>query len=222
MADSDITVDGLTATGGVGQVSLTWNTPVDPHTPGGLPALQFEATEIWAGPSNDRDALSTVKIGETSSTQFIHSGLSRGESNFYWIKPRQRGRVPSDGSEVHGEWSPPSATGGVAGTELNTSLLLGPEGYWERPPNGALIENWGSVVTRADGEPVLVDFPKPFPNRCLILSYTKLVIDRDFKMVVSISDIDQVVNGFQVTGYQLFGGEYVPVAETCPWWALGY
>lgn len=137
MADSDITVGGLTAVGGVGQIALSWDKPIDPHSPGGLPYLQLGAVEVWSAASNDR-ALAT-KISESGdANSFVHAGLSRGEQRWYWIRPRNR-------AGSYGEWHPTSATGGVEGVESNNIYLFGQDGFF-RNTNGFLTQ-WGRAVS---------------------------------------------------------------------------
>lgn len=163
MADSDIIVGGLTAVGGIGHVALRWSQPIDTHTPGGLPYLQKSAVEVWAGPTNDRGAVTTVKIGEEGDANgFLHSGLARGETHYYWIRARNRaGR--------YGEWHPLSQTGGLVGAESNSQFLLSPTGYLINT-NG-LIEQWGYTTWGAmeipnQSQPKIrrLSFSIPFPN----------------------------------------------------------
>ncbi len=134
MADSNITVAGLQATGGVNQIVLSWDSPVDPNV-NGLPYLQFAATELWKADTNDRTAPQFV--GETSDNSFTHSNLSRGSRYYYWIRPRDR-------SGLYGEWFPVSPTAGVVGTESNViDAVLETNGFI-RHADG-LVEEWGQA-----------------------------------------------------------------------------
>ena len=66
----------------------------------------FEAISIWSSTTNDRST--AVKIGETSSTVFIHSGLNLIDTRYYWMRIR----------DIYGNystWYPSSATGGRRG-----------------------------------------------------------------------------------------------------------
>lgn len=134
MADSDITVNGLTASGGVGQVALTWDPAVDPHTPGGLPYLQMSTIEVWAAASNNRAA--ATQIGESAGTRLVESGLTRAQQRYYWIRPRNK-------SGLYGEWNPISDVGGVGGQEANNIYDHSTNGY-EKSPNGLLFQ-WGTA-----------------------------------------------------------------------------
>lgn len=82
MADSDLTVDGLTAANGVGHVTLRWSL-------GGascLGYLAYDATEIWVALTDDRDAAS--KVGEVAGNQFVHEGLADEADRYYWARAR--------------------------------------------------------------------------------------------------------------------------------------
>lgn len=134
MADSNITVGGLVAVGGVGQITLTWDSPVDPHAFGGLPYLQQSSIEVWASASNNRAVAGKIaEIGAVNS--FIHTGINRGEQKWYWIRPRNI-------AGNHGEWHPVSPTGGVNGIEA-TQAILSDNGLYTTP-NG-MVEQWGVI-----------------------------------------------------------------------------
>ena len=103
MADSEIVVSGLAATGGVGQIAVLWSVTEASC----LPYLRLDKVEIWAATSNNR--ANAVKVGEVFGTQWVHAGLGRSTSRRYWIRPR-------DASGNFGEWFPVSATAGILGT----------------------------------------------------------------------------------------------------------
>ncbi len=137
MADSDITVGGLSAVGGVGQVALTWDQPIDPHSPGGLPYLQKGAVEVWAATSNNRASATLLnEVGNANS--FVNAGLSRGAQRWYWIRPRNV-------AGSYGEWHPVAENNGVLGTESNNNYSLGQNGYF-RDTNG-LLTQWGRIIS---------------------------------------------------------------------------
>lgn len=104
MAFSDITCSALIATGGIGQIVLTW--AVNDPNARGLQYLAVETVEVWASATNDRDDADKVGEGVTS---FTHAGLNEGDTLFYWIKARSR-------SQQYGEWFPVSPTAGVSAT----------------------------------------------------------------------------------------------------------
>lgn len=110
MADSGIVVSGLTATGGFGQVELTWT--VSNEHEGWPKSLQLDAVELWAAASNDRSLASKVREGEFGA---VHTGLARGTTRYYWIKPRNN-------AGYYGDWHPSGATSGVEGVEAVGSL----------------------------------------------------------------------------------------------------
>lgn len=153
MADSDITLSGLTATGGPLQVKLDWAAPHDPNRRA-QPYLQFDAAEVWAGAVNNRDT-SASKIGETNSRAFIHGGLSRGRSSYYWIRPRNQ-------AGLFGDWHPSSSTAGIVGSESNNDAASSDIDSCQIP-NGPLIQ-WGSGRTDGIGNATLT-WPKPFSKK---------------------------------------------------------
>jgi hypothetical protein len=112
MAGSDITVSGLTTTGAVTQIQLSW-TVNDPRA-GAVPILALDAVEIWAAAVNDRSAAAKVTEGATSA---IHSGIPGNVNRYYWIRARN-----NNGSI--GAWYPASPTGGIVGTTA-TDVIVG-------------------------------------------------------------------------------------------------
>ena len=112
MADSNITVSGLTAGSAVGQIDLAWAVS-DPHAIG-LPTLQLDAVEVWAATTNNRANASKIAEGFTSA---VHSGLPENSTRYYWIRPRNK-------SGYYGDWHPAGSTSGVEGKELTKTLTV--------------------------------------------------------------------------------------------------
>ncbi|MGV6875955.1 hypothetical protein ACUSIJ_25125 [Pseudochelatococcus sp. B33] len=110
MADSDITVTSLTATGGVGVIVIA------PVTGGQscLPYLQLAAVEIWEASSNNRNV--SAYIGDTVAG-LTRQGLAANTTRYYWARAR-------DVSGNLGDWFPPSATGGMSAS--TSSAAPGP------------------------------------------------------------------------------------------------
>jgi hypothetical protein len=108
MADSELTISSLTATGAAGQIVLDF--VVDNPTANGLPYLFLDHVDIYAASSNNRD--SATKVGSSVSRQFIHSGLSKSTTRYYWVKA-------VNASGYDGEWYPSGATSGVSAETTN-------------------------------------------------------------------------------------------------------
>lgn len=117
MADSGITISGLAAVGGVGQVVLTWSITEASC----LPYLRLDKVEIWEATTNNRTA--ATKVGEIFGTQIARTGLARNVTRYYWVRARDvAGNV--------GEWYPLSQTGGIAATtrdEVPPAGSVGPD-----------------------------------------------------------------------------------------------
>jgi hypothetical protein len=111
MADSNIVVSGLTATGGVGQIVLAW-TAADASEFRSLPYMQLDRFEIWSATANNR--ANATKVGETIGNQFVHSGLLINTTRFYWVRARDR-------SGNLGDYLPLSATAGISATTSTTA-----------------------------------------------------------------------------------------------------
>jgi hypothetical protein len=108
MADSNIIVSSLAATGGVGQVALTWSvTEASCRS-----YLQLDKVEIWASTNNNR--ANATKVGEVFGTQFVHAGLNRSTNRYYWVRAR-------DVSGNLGDFAPAGATAGVVGTTTSNT-----------------------------------------------------------------------------------------------------
>lgn len=224
MADSDIIVGGLTAVGGIGQVALRWSQPIDTHTPGGLPYLQKAAVEVWAGPANDRGAVTTVKIGEEGDANgFLHSGLARGETHYYWIRARNRaGR--------YGEWHPLSSYGGVHATE--SSILVAADTGYFSTPNG-MLEQWGRLNAITDlpldaNRRRVLTFPVPFETKCVdfILTPGESLSPGLHIISFNVKEITPAGVRFNGVVYRDSGIAYLGLSEYADtplgWRALGY
>ena len=122
MADSSILVSGLAAIGGVGQVALTWSVGIVPC----LSYLMLDKVEIWASPTTNRAG--ATKVGEILGTNWVHVGLSRSTTRFYWIRARDFGGNL-------GEWYPVSATAGIAATTRDEVPPAGSVGPDQVQPN---------------------------------------------------------------------------------------
>lgn len=118
MAIGPITVASLSATGGVGQITLEYAT-IDPNF---LPYLRVQHVEIHSATSNNR-ALAT-KIADGAIPQHAHTGLATSETRYYWARA-------IDQSNNVWDWFPVSATGGVSATTSNTDIPAGSVGNTE-------------------------------------------------------------------------------------------
>lgn len=128
-------VTSLTASGGVGLNSLSWELN-DPNS-NGLGDLALDVVEVHAAATNDRAGATKVAEGKTFS---IDNGLSRGETRYYWVRPRHV-------NGTNGSFYPASSTGGISATELSGNVLLAGDGFWELP--SGLIFEWGSDTSNA-------------------------------------------------------------------------
>lgn len=223
MVDSDITVSGLSASGGIAQTVLTWDTPYDPHSPGGLPYLQLAAIEIWASQADDFGT--AAKIGETvGANMYVHSGVSRGAIWYYWIRPRNN-------SDLYGDIHP--SGGGVVGIEAS-NLLPGDTGHFTTA-NG-MIEQWGIVIGAetlpidldGDGHRILT-FPMAFPTKCVWFGVVgwAVPIPEEHPLAFNVRDITQTTASFSAFVLLPWGG-FARVTEIeywgtrISWRALGY
>jgi hypothetical protein len=85
------------------------------------PLTDFAAIEIWAATTNNR--ADAGKIGETTTTTFLHAGLPLIAAYYYWTRIR-------DVYGNYGEWYPSVSNAGVSGsTSINPAdyltILLG-------------------------------------------------------------------------------------------------
>lgn len=108
MAVTAITILSLTATAGVGQITVAFTLA----SPGCLPYLDYRETEIWASATNDRTA--ATKVGTTTGIQFVHSGLGASVTRYYWARAVNK-------AGTQGDWYPLSSTAGVSATTSTTA-----------------------------------------------------------------------------------------------------
>lgn len=108
MAVTAITILSLTATAGVGQITVAFSLA----SPGCLPYLDYKETEIWASATNNRG--SATKVGTTTGIQFVHSGLGASVTRYYWARAINK-------AGTQGDWHPLSATAGVSATTSTTA-----------------------------------------------------------------------------------------------------
>lgn len=147
MADSNISIVGLQATGGVNQIVLQWAVN-DPNV-NGLPYFRFDIAEIWASPASTMSG--EAKIGE-ASTAFVHLPLSRGDKRYYRVRPRDLSGRLGDFTDV------------VNATEISGDVLLASNGYWKHP--SGLYLQWGNASVTGFAN---VPFPITFPNACFAI-----------------------------------------------------
>lgn len=208
MADSDITVNNLTAAGGVGQITLSWSPAVDSHTPGGLPSLQLATVEVWGASSNNLAAASL--IGESAGTRLVEANLARAQQRYYWIRPRTK-------AGLFGAWHPSSDVAGVSGQELNNSFSLTTNGYYLLP-NGLLLQ-WGAIGMHGsvDGS---------WNNDFSAVFFFDATCSQDSSAYPTILN----VQSFSTSGFSLAAYYYntslptitpIPASVTASWFALG-
>ena len=178
MADSNIAISNLTAIGGLGQIALKWDL-ADPNV-GGLPYLQFRIVEVWASRTNN--FATATKIGEATANAFVHAGLSRGETWYYWTVPRDR-------SNLEGARFPASPTAGVSGTETNSDARLTETGFFKN--SNGLLEQWGFTSQFTGAQ--IVHFPRTFSQFFGIVAtpYNSSRTDLQFVVVISNFDFDR-------------------------------
>ena len=203
------------------QVVLTWSAH-DPHSPGGLPYLMLATIEVWA--SQTDDFATATKIGETVANMYVHTGLSRGASWYYWLKPRNN-------AGYYGDVYP--SGGGVVGTEASI-LLPGETGVFSAA-NG-MIEQWG-IVVGAETLPIdpdgdghrLLTFPMAFPTLCVWFGVVgwKVPIDEEHPIAFNIRSITKTTASFSAF-ILLPGGGFARITASeywgtrLSWRALGY
>lgn len=133
---SDITINSLKATAGLGQIVLSaaWNAAGGRV---GLPYAEAAKVEFWGGTSNDLDSAS--KVGESGAAGiYVHGDLSDGATWYYWARA-----VDPQGN--FGQYS-----SGISAT--TKSAALGPDSVGsDELQNGAVnTEHFGSItVTNA-------------------------------------------------------------------------
>lgn len=178
MAGSKITVSSLTATGGPGNVALTWVT-----VGGGAGCLNYlalKAVEVWSATTNNRAHASFAKLGEGVSI-FAHAGLTGTTPRYYWVRA-------VDASNNLGAYFPTSATGGIAGTPTRG---LGPGQVTNDDLAGA-IDGLTKILNASIGN-----------AQILSLSASKLTAG-DITATISITAPN--INGGVINGALLTGG----------------
>ena len=102
----------FTATSSLQNNFLTWTNPTN---------SDLAYVEVWMATTNNR--ASAAVVAKVTGTTFTHSGLTTGQSYFYWLRP-----VNTSGT-VAAAYTPTSATGGLSatpgtlsGVDFNTSL----------------------------------------------------------------------------------------------------
>lgn len=136
MADSDITIVGLQAIGGVSQIVLSWAVN-DPNI-NGLPYLRFQKAEVQYSLSADMS--SPISLGY-ASTAMADVPVSRGETRYYQARAINL-------SDQTGEWSAV-----VSANEISGDVdIVGIAGFW-RLPSGLTFE-WGNATTDGGGDGV--------------------------------------------------------------------
>lgn len=136
MPDSDITIVGLQAIGGVSQIVLSW--AFDDPNASGLPYLRFKNAEVQYSLSADMS--SPVSLG-FASTALADLPVPRGETRYY------QARAIND-SDQEGDWSSV-----VSANEISGDVdIVGNEGFW-RLPSGLTFE-WGHATTDGSGDGV--------------------------------------------------------------------
>lgn len=144
MADSNITVSGLTVSSGIGHNFAQW-TFTDPHSDD-LLSLSLDAVELWASETNDRTAASKIGEGRDSAGHFA---LTAGDTWYYWIKPRNR-------SGFYGDWHPSGTSDGVEATVFSDNSA------WEdytptiSSSSGALVSASATGRYKRRGKSVIV------------------------------------------------------------------
>ena len=124
---SDIQVSSLTATPGVGQITLT-ATAVPPAGMECLAYMQPAKIEFWSSATNNRG--SATKVGESATGLVTIDGLPDGASRYSWARA-------IDGDGNLGPYYPVSATAGVLAV---TKVIV------TTPPDGSI-----TTVKLADG-----------------------------------------------------------------------
>lgn len=111
MADALISVAGVTVVPGVKCNIVRWT--MDELSC--LPYLGVDKFEIWSATSNNRTLAS--KVGESKDLSWTHEGLLIGLTRYYWVRAKD---TSNTGTPQYSDFSPVSATSGVAGTPTST------------------------------------------------------------------------------------------------------
>jgi hypothetical protein len=206
-AVSDITVAALTAISDVAGIKLQWSYS-DPRS-GALPNIALDANEVWAATVNNRADGSFAKVGE-GITDFLHAGLSRGATRYYWVRARDKiGGL--------GAFYPSGATSGVSGTEASGDVLIATNGYWKHP--SGLIIQWGYDADSGSGD-TTVTYPTPFPNSVFSVVCTHQWGSNTTFYGVNVSSVGN--SSFAASYFQITAGGLVHGGGFMRWIATGY
>lgn len=180
MADSDITIVGLQAIGGQGQIALSWAIN-DPNALR-LPYLRFDKTEVRR--SLAADMSSPISLG-FATTAIVDLPVPRGERRYYQARAL-------NASGQAGEW------GAVAtDREISGDVLVASPGYWKLP--SGLILQWGfSAASDASGLAVAT-FAIPFPNDVFVA----IGLTQNGLSVFPYTTVSVALNNLQLT-YAIF------------------
>lgn len=146
--ESDVTIVGLQATGGIGQIVLTWAIN-DPNQDGGFRYQRFDHVEIQRATTVAMTGAET--IDDTASTAFADLPIDRGAEWFYRVRAIDKRGVAGDWSSV------------VSAVEISSQFVIGASGGYWKLPNGFIMQ-WGFDETDGDGYQTVL-FPIPFPNQ---------------------------------------------------------
>ncbi len=124
----------LTASSAFENIFLSWSNPSD---------IDFKHIEIWASETNDRTA--ATLIGLESGIGYVHSGLSTGDTWYYWIRAvdtsgNASGYYPSSSTAGVGE----NAGGievalpdfSIEATKMFTNTIILEDDTWQDNHNG--------------------------------------------------------------------------------------
>jgi hypothetical protein len=205
VADSDITIVGLQAIGGVSQIVASWS--FDDPNAGGLPYLRFKKAEVRYSLSASMS--SPVSLG-FASTAIVDLPVPRGEQRFYQARA-------IDQSDQEGEWC-----GIVPAREISGDVLIATNGYWKLP--SGLILQWGlSQVSDLNGH-ASANFSIPFPHQCFVC--VGVTTNNNPAAVVSagLEDLRSDFAVFRLTAVFDFSGFVLDVSVGVPVWfiAVGY
>mgnify|MGYP001579800969 FL=1 len=84
-----------------------------------------DATEVWAADANNRSDSSFAKVGEADDETTFSHALGAEAAKYYWIRHKRtiRKRKSKSKGNVFSAYFPNSATGGVAGTALQSAAI---------------------------------------------------------------------------------------------------
>ena len=122
-----------------------------------------DATEIWASDTNDRAHASAAKVGEADDETTFSHAIGAEAAKYYWIRHKRvfRKRKSKSKGTVFSSFFPSSATGGVAGTALQsaaiTVTLTNPSMTLQETSGGSInLTGSGTDIQVLLGESILV------------------------------------------------------------------